>query len=562
MRNGNKLLVAFVAATGTTALLGAQCAAETEDEGTSAPNCVVAEACCALAPDQGDQGDPSCVGTDFEGDAWGDQGDLDDAGLDNEDGVLKLKPNTVTRVPVVWVTSTNENMIAKYDSVTGEEVLRKPTWGSFPNRTAVVADGSVWVTNRDSYQFVHIDPNGEIACSTPVMTAGFDADPTFSCYARAAAMDHQGNAWVGCNDSGGLIKFDAAATEGEVEISDPNTGETQTVPRCKELARVDLVDTYPYGLAASSDGSIWVTSLNGPWIAKVNAETLEVAGEFDLTQDAFVQANGACFTPYGMAIDTDGNPWFANWSCFPGTVTKVDGKTGAAIGVFTGGPDGMTNPRAMGLDRRGHLWVANNGSGWVDEFQPDGTWVKRVDVGAGCGLGENSAPGTLGTGSDIDGNMWTVLQYAGKVAKYDTEGNIVGCYPEETPATPLLAGPYTYSDLTGSTNDLVTSTLGRWRGRIDEGEVLDWLLVSYRASVPDGTRVCVRVRGAATAAALDTASWTEQSCHSNPPEQYTVYDIPDSVPNSQFLDVELQLSSRTAGATPAVANLSVGAKRP
>lgn len=544
----------------------AGCPETTEDGGggESGPNCVVAEACCALDPAQGENGAADCVGDDFEGDDWGGDADLDGSGMENDDGVLKLKPSTVTRVPVLWVSSTNENKIAKYDSVTGAELLRVPTWGRFPNRTAVASDGSVWITNRDSYHVIHLGADGAPLCATDYMNAGFGTGYTGpSCYSRAAAMDARGNAWIGCNDTGDVIQFSGTETDGTVALTDPNGIEAGIeVPKCKELARVNLPRVRPYGLAADRDGNLWVGVLGGGPVAKIDITdpTTPVATEFNIQSDPVLTAAGGCWNMYGMAIDLDGNPWWANLGC--NTVVKQDGRTGAVLGVFTGGPDGLQGPRAAGLDRQGNLWFADNSSGFVDRFGADGTWLSRVDLGAGCGLGTPSYPGTLGTGSDIDGNMWTVLQNVGKVVKYTVDGEVIGCYPEETPATPLLASPYTYSDLTGSTNDLVTSSLGRWRGRVDQGQTLDWLLVSFRAAIPDGASVCVRVR-AGEAADIDSASWSEAGCYTTgTPTEFTTYTIPDSIPNAGLLDVELQLSSRTQGVTPAVANLSVGARVP
>lgn len=537
-----------------------------ESEGggnTGGTNCVVAEACCDLAQDEtgaaNNEGAAGCVGEDLNEGGWGQGQDLDGAGLQEDDGVLLLKPDTVTRVPVVWVTSTDEDMVAKYDSESGEELFRVPVWGNFPNRTAVAADGSVWVTPRDSFQYVHVGPDGEILCSSDNNLAG----GTGRCYTRAAAIDSEGNVWIGCNDTGEVIKVSPTETEGVVLVTDPSSPDqaTQEVPKCKELGSVMLPATRPYGLAGDSEGFVWAGVLGGGPVARINVKDNSFV-EYNVVADPKLVEAGGCWSMYGMALDLDRNPWFANIGC--GNVVKLDRDTGEVLGVFTGGPDGMSSPRAMGVDRQGHLWVAQNGSHFVDEFLSDGTWVKQVDIES---CGGTTAPGTLGTGSDIDGNMWTVLQYAGKVVKYSTDGTILGCYPDGV-ETPNLAGPYTYSDLTGSTLDLVTSKLGRWRGRVEQQQTLQWLLITFRATIPAGTRVCVRARSAATAAALETASWTTSFCQETTPASgATLYKLTEGdgtklVPDSPLLEVELQLSSTDATITPRVSNLSVAARAP
>jgi hypothetical protein len=61
--------------------------------------------------------------------------------------------------------------------------------------------------------------------------------------------------------------------------------------------------------------------------------------------------------------------------------------------------------------------------------------VKRVDLGS-CAGGH----GALGTGSDEDGALWTVLQGSNKAVKFSTGGQVLGCYPDD-PKTPNFAAP-------------------------------------------------------------------------------------------------------------------------
>jgi len=543
------------------------------DSASRDDDCLVTDSCCALAEfegasqDEAKNGADECVGHDVE---FGDD-DLAAAGLENDDGVLRLLPDTTTRVPVVWVTSTNENKIAKYDSVTGEEIFRVSVYGQFPNRTAVAADGSVWVTPRDSYQYIHVGANGDILCSSP--QTNFTLGTTGPGFTRAAAIDSDGFIWIGLNDVGQLIKVHPTETEGTVELQDfsPDMAPNITVPRCKEIATVDLLGddevtrTYPYGLAGDGEGHIWVGVLGYGSVAKVDAASATMIGQYDVAQDPAIVAAGGCWSMYGMAIDLDGNPWFANLGC--NNIVKLDKSTGAVLGVFTGEPEvGMLGPRAMGIDKAGHIWVAENNASFVDEFLPDGTWVKKVDIQE-CGGSE--FPGTLGTGSDIDGNMWTVLQNAGKVVKFSTDGVILGCYPEVIPPGIDLQGPYTYSDLTGSTLALVTSGLGRWRGTVSDEQDLHWLLVAYQATVPESTSVCSRVRTAMTRDGLDTAPWTAPHCEHEAAPEWTFFSLEsaagqsiENVIDSPFLEIELQLSSSDPTVSPEVSSISVAARLP
>jgi sugar lactone lactonase YvrE len=358
------------------------------------------------------------------------------------------------------------------------------------------------------------------------------------------------------------VKLDPRATDGTVTLTDPNDGTTQQAPKCKELKRLQLQTTRPYGLAADGDGNLWVGILGGGTIAKIDARGEKILAEYDLSQDPAMQAD-SCQSFYGMAIDMEGNPWYANMGCHD--VIKLDKNTGKILGLYKAPAEQqMDTARAIGIDRDGHMWVADNTTQYVHEFAPDGTWIKRVDVSCEG----NTSYGTLGTGSDIDGDMWTVMQNDGLVSKYKTDGTKIGCYPQVDPNDPelqkkKLSSPYTYSDLTGSTNSLVTSQLGRWRAVVssESKAAVTWALVSYQATTPAGTTVCIRVRSAATQDALASTPWSTQLCGTDKVGPYTVQNlVPIGKPlvaKAPYLEIELQLNSTDPKVTPSVSDLSV-----
>jgi hypothetical protein len=157
--------------------------------------------------------------------------------------------------------------------------------------------------------------------------------------------------------------------------------------------------------------------------------------------------------------------------------------------------------------------------------------------------------------------MWVANQTTGKVTKFKTDGTKVGCFPVADDPTKLLAGPYTYSDLTGSTNALVTSQLGRWRAVIEREKAIQWALVAYKADKPEGTTICVRVRSADTKSALQTSNWSAALCDADEVGDYSVHKLVDGthkvVDASKFLEIELQLNSSDKEVTPSVKGLSV-----
>jgi hypothetical protein len=163
----------------------------------------------------------------------------------------------------------------------------------------------------------------------------------------------------------------------------------------------------------------------------------------------------------------------------------------------------------------------------------------------------------------MDGNMWGVVQNAGQVAKFTTDGTVLGCYPDVPAGSPwggeagksFLSSPYTYSDLTGSTFQLVTSKIGVWRGIVDAGLTVKWLGLHVEAEIPAQTDVCTRVRVAAVQADLEKAKWSEEHC-TEFPWAFAIGTLGDS----QFMEVELHLSSEDPAKSPVVTGLSVAAQ--
>ncbi|MCA9581944.1 MAG: hypothetical protein KC416_09115 [Myxococcales bacterium] len=559
-----------------------------EEKSSNGNGCLTTNACCALAQDQGvdnpENGAEDCEGQDLGGEEWCDAAaELAKQALNatNIEGqcVLGLKADTVTRVPIIWVNSTNEQKVALFDSATGQEILRAKTWGRLSNRTAVASDGSVWITNRDSYHYIHIGLDGNVLCASEYGPQTSPEEGTG--YARAAAIDADGNAWIGFYNEKQAVKVSGNETDGTVMVVDPNDPMiTEEVPKCKELARLQMETTSPYGLVADGDGMVWAGTLGSGTIAKIDAREEKVLGEYTITEQPAwqgllmkLQEAGVStgLSLYGMAIDFDGNPWFGNTS--GGFAVKLDKDT-ADVLLLAHSPDQtamdkLTNARSLGIDQRGHIWIADNYTRFVHEFLPDGTYVQAVDTTCPDGAVPS---GLLGIGSDIDGDMWVVSQNLGRAVKIKIANDpmamsdtVEGCFPlqpEQPDATnPLLSSPYTYSDLTGSTNALVTSQLGRWRAVVERETAIQWAAVAYEANTPDGTSVCVRVRAADDKTALQTAPWSGSLCMGIEAGPYTLHKLVDEnytvVGKTKFLEVELQLNSANSTQTPSVKSFSV-----
>ncbi|MBI5532219.1 MAG: OmpA family protein [Deltaproteobacteria bacterium] len=490
-----------------------------------APSCPGVQACCDLGSPAG------CLGSSLGPDGWG--GDLSIHGMEDTQGALRLNPCRATRSPAVWITSTDENKVARLDEQDGKEVFRVPTWGRFPQRTAVAADGSVWITNRNSGSYVHLAPDGKLLCSSPYKT----------CLTRAAAIDSQGFAWIGCHDKKELIQVDPSRVEGTTEVSGEGDQKVNA-PMCKEVGRVKLEHSAPYGLAADRSGGMWTGADQGE-ISKIDTAARRVVLEINPKDDPKLEG---CWEPYGITIDRDGNPWYANRGCK--NVVKLDSRTGRVTGAFKGGPEGLRGPRALGADPRGHIWVSESSSHFVDELTSDGTFVRRVDTQPCAG---GSSP--LGVASDSEGDIWVALQSPGKAVQFRSDGTFLTCAPTNAPP---LKNAYTYSDFTGASQQMAGSEIGKTRVQMEQSAIVRWKLLSFRAVTPPGTSLCLRARAADSKQSLVAASWGDADCPRAAAWTPTRMSLGQGLVG-KVLEVELELSSSDPASTPMISDLTAAA---
>jgi len=101
----------------------------------------------------------------------------------------------------------------------------------------------------------------------------------------------------------------------------------------------------------------------------------------------------------GIAIDSSGNVWVANWS---NSVTKLS-STGSIIGTYSVG----TNPVGIAIDGSGNVWVANYGGSTVTELSSTGSIIGTYSVGAN----------PIGIAIDATGNVWVTNSSDNTVTK-------------------------------------------------------------------------------------------------------------------------------------------------
>jgi hypothetical protein len=180
---------------------------------------------------------------------------------------------------------------------------------------------------------------------------------------------------------------------------------------------------------------------------------------------------------YGLGIDTNGFIWNSNWSL--NTVQKIS-PAGAITGTFPTG--GSSNDRGVAVTPAdNHVWVANSGGNNVSRLDNNGALQAVITVGV--------TP--TGVAVDAAGKVWVTNLNSHDVMRIDPTTNSV----DLTVSLGVGAGPYNYSDMTGSTLT-APPDFGTWTVDYDSGVVnAPWREISWNADEPGDSSIVVEVAG-------------------------------------------------------------------
>lgn len=169
--------------------------------------------------------------------------------------------------------------------------------------------------------------------------------------------------------------------------------------------------TFPLGAAFGADGNLYVSNSDNDRVLRYNG----VTGAFLNTFASAVEDAA------GMKFGPDGNLYVVD-STDPGSVTKLNGTTGALISTLTGG--GLSDPEGITFGPDGNIYVAN------------GNDIVRFNgvTGAFMSIFVTAGSGGLQAGRDVtfgpDGNLYaTSSGVTGGVLKYSgATGAFLGAF--------------------------------------------------------------------------------------------------------------------------------------
>ncbi|HEX6131142.1 MAG TPA: Ig-like domain-containing protein, partial [Actinomycetota bacterium] len=495
--------------------------------------------------------------------------------------------------PFVYIAASSRGTALRIDVNTGEilgEYRTAPENRSKnPSRTTVDKLGNVWVTNRDESErrtIDGVDTNWGSASRIGLLVGGtrVNADGAPNPTGEYVQPPFEYNTCVDRNGDG-LIR----TSRGRGHILrwqnttgvDHDGGVETAEDECIQLyVRVRGINTRTVGIDANNDA--WIGGANN-WHEKVDGDTGQrVPGTaFDLNCGGYgglVDRNGILWSArygagllrydtntktgvclgnghgdYGLGVDpVTGNIWHSalggNW------VVKLNpAATTASTIELARYRHGYNDAQGVAVDSKGSVWVAHAlfSSTHVGRVATDGTFLGNAHLGGGHGS----------TGVSVDGNgkVWSANINSNSATRIDPEvGQKIaagrppsGWFDLNVDLGPG-AGPYNYSDMTGSVSIGAASPSGFWSIKQDAGAAgTIWKRISWDGGTPEGTTIVTEVRAADSQTELPSRSFVE-----------VTNGAPLAGVAGRYIEVRTTLQTSDGAVTPVLREIRVTANTP
>ncbi len=273
-----------------------------------------------------------------------------------------------------------------------------------------------------------------------------------------------------------------------------------------------------YGGLVDPNGILWSSADNNNYLVRIDPS--KPNGHADLMR---VIPLGA--TSYGLGIDPDGNLWQSNWVYH--TVKKIS-PAGAVLNTY---PTGGFNTRGVAATEDGDIWIANSGSASVSRLRSDGTRVAIIPVGVE----------PTGIAVDAAGKVWASNLGSSTASRINPATNTV----DLTVSLGAGAGPYNYSDMTGSTLTGAPDD-GTWSTVYDSGTAgTPWAFLDWAAQLPGDASFTVTVASSANGTTF------------GPEVAVTAGEEISGLADGRYLRITARFTRSTAGESPVLFDLTV-----
>ncbi len=302
-----------------------------------------------------------------------------------------------------------------------------------PAGVAVDTAGNLYIADSYNHRVRKVSTSGTITTVAGNGTQGFSGDggsaTNASLYEPAGvAVDTAGNLYIADTSNNRVRKVSTSGTITTIA----GTG-SRWFSGDGGLATNASLDN-PAGVAVDTAGNLYIADTSNHRVRKVSTSgtitTVAGNGSQEFSGDGGPATNASLYSPYGVAVDTAGNLYIADYSNLrvrkvstSGTITTVAGN-GSQGFSGDGGPASnasVYNPYGVAVDTAGNLYIADLYNLRVRKVSASGT----ITTVAGNGSQGLSGDGGLATNASLSNPSGVAVDAAGNLYIADSANNRV-----------------------------------------------------------------------------------------------------------------------------------------
>ncbi len=327
--------------------------------------------------------------------------------------------------------------------------LSKKEWAPLNGPQGVAFDAAGFSYVMDDYSVLKFDPAGNLVtswggyCSSRYgqpcdgkflypyggLAVSADGFVYVTDYIQIQKFDTSGNFIMRWGDSGsgdGQFNFPwgiAVSSDGSVYVADTNNNRVQKfdrngvfISKWGSLGSLPGKFNNPVGVAASPDGTVYVADKNNSRIQKFSS-----TGTFLASWGSWGIGNGKFQQPWGIGIFTDGSVYVSDY--YGHNIQKFTGSGDFVLkwGI-KGKADGQfDSPRGLAVGPDGSVTVADWYNSRIQKFDSSGIFLSKL--GPGIGNGTFNEPAGVAIGPDD--SLYVMDRRNDLVQRFDRNGNFI-----------------------------------------------------------------------------------------------------------------------------------------
>ena len=302
------------------------------------------------------------------------------------------------------------------------------------------SNGNVYIADRSNHRIRRVGPDGVITTFAGTGDGGFSGDDGPATQAQLdspprVAVDANGNVYIADVRNNRIRRVDP---EGVITTF-AGTGVPGFSGDGGPAAEAEL--NTPQGMAVDADGNVYIADSVNQRIRRVGPDgvitTFAGTGDNGFFGDDGPATEAQLSTPFGVALDSDGNVYIVDVGNHRIRVVGTDGviATFAGFGSFSGdgGPAAeahLSFPRGVALDSDGNVYISDLSNRRIRRVDPEGVITTFAGTGVSGFIGDGG-PATqaeltipVGLALDADGNVYIADVGSHQIRRVDPGGVI------------------------------------------------------------------------------------------------------------------------------------------